>query len=249
MSPLVEAAWIGAITGGVGIISTATVAITGARTTRKVTDRTNKAATANTVLALDAARADRLWDRRADAYIDALRFLQSRQALREEAVRTARFDRQGEDRIRQWLSSFTMPEDWLGVEARMLAYASQPVFDALRESGQANEAIDAARQEWETAREQVGAAPTAERAASDVRTAFDAIKSAIEHADGKDEELLAAIRADLHDRPSLAQLPGDALPPVTRTPRRPVGRRANPVKRAPSRAKLARTSTGDSRKT
>jgi hypothetical protein len=249
MDPLVEAAWIGAITGGVGIVSTATVAITAARTTRRITDRANKAGTANIVLALDAARASRLWEKRADAYVDALRLLHRRQALREEAVRTVRFDRQGEERIRQWLNSFKMPDDWQGIEMRMLAYASPPVFAAVRESAQANDAIDAARQKWEEAREKVSAAATADRAASDVRVAFDAIKSAIQHADSKDEKLLAAIRADLHDRPSQGLLPGDGLPAITRTWRNLTGRRANPAKRTSNGARAAGTSVAGGRGT
>jgi hypothetical protein len=243
MTAVVEAAWIGAIIGGIGIISTATVAIVGARTTRKVTDRTNKAGTANIVLALDAARAGLLWEKRADAYIDALRFLHRRQALRQEALRAARFDQQGEELIRQWLNSVNMPDEWQAVEMRVLAYGSQPVLDALREAGQANDAIGAARQKWEDAREQVSAAATLERAASDVRVAYDAIKSAIEHADGKDEELLAAIRADLHDRTSMALLAQDGLPTIARTPRRWPGRHANPAKRTVNGAKMARTLT------
>ena len=249
MDSLVAAAWIGAITGGVGIVGTATVAITAARTTRRITDRTNKAATANMVLALDAARAERLWEKRADAYVDALKLLRRRQALRGEAVRTARFDRQGEELIRQWLNSFKMPDDWQGIEMRMLAYASQPVFDALRDSALANDAINAARQNWEEAREQVSAAPTAGQAVSDVRIAFDAIKSAIEQADGRDEVLLAVIRADLHDRPSTALFPEDRLPGITRTWRRLTGRNPTPAKRAATGAKVARPSIADGRGT
>jgi hypothetical protein len=61
MSPQVEAAWIAALTGGIGIISTAVVAVIGLRNTRK-------AVTAQ----IEADRRNRIWDKRAAAYADAI---------------------------------------------------------------------------------------------------------------------------------------------------------------------------------
>jgi hypothetical protein len=80
MSPVVEAALIAAITGGVGVVGTVVVAISGHRTTNKTT-----------VLALDAARGDRLWDKQAATYEETLSALLYRADKRRDQVTTARW--------------------------------------------------------------------------------------------------------------------------------------------------------------
>ena len=71
MDPTIAAACIG---GGAAILSggwTALVAITTTRSARRTNQATIDAAAENTKRALDAAREERLWDRRAEAYADA----------------------------------------------------------------------------------------------------------------------------------------------------------------------------------
>jgi hypothetical protein len=68
MQPVVEAAWIAAGAGVLGIAGTVTVAVSGFRNTRKVTGQTIQAAAQDSIRALAAARADRLWEKQAAAY-------------------------------------------------------------------------------------------------------------------------------------------------------------------------------------
>lgn len=68
MQPAVEAAWIASSVGLLSSVGTVIVAISGFRNNRKIADRTIQAAAQGAVLAVDAARADRLWEKQADAY-------------------------------------------------------------------------------------------------------------------------------------------------------------------------------------
>jgi hypothetical protein len=68
MQPVIAAAWIAAGAGVLGIIGTVIVAVSGFRSTQKVTDQTIQAAAKESIRQLDAARADRLWERQATAY-------------------------------------------------------------------------------------------------------------------------------------------------------------------------------------
>jgi hypothetical protein len=83
MQPVVEAAWIAAGTGVLGVVGTVIVAVSGFRNTRKVTDQTIQAAAQDSIRALDAARADRLWEKQATAYASFITHARSyRNALR-----------------------------------------------------------------------------------------------------------------------------------------------------------------------
>jgi len=68
MQSVVEAAWIAAGPGVLGVVGTVTVAVAGYHNTRRVTDQTVQAATQDSIRTLDAARADRLWEQQAAAY-------------------------------------------------------------------------------------------------------------------------------------------------------------------------------------
>ena len=84
------------------------------------------------MLALDAARDDRLWDKRADAYVDAIKELRRGQLIRKDRTRILRYDEATEKRIADWLATYRMPDDWPEIEAHLYCFASQPVFDAQR---------------------------------------------------------------------------------------------------------------------
>ena len=68
MQPVIAAAWIAAGAGVLGVIGTVIVAVSGFRSTHKVTDQTIQAAARESIRQLAAARADRLWERQATAY-------------------------------------------------------------------------------------------------------------------------------------------------------------------------------------
>jgi len=201
------AAWIG---GGAAIVSggwTALVAITTTRTARRTNQATIDAAAENTKRALDAARDERIWEKRAEAYLDAMRFVRHRRDVYDDITRLFRYDEATEERIKKWLDSFQLP-DIRGIEIRLLAYASQPVIDAMNASGAAHEHMTRAHQDWTTAMNQatkgVPGAPTD----AQVAEARAAIEPAAKEATAKEEALLDAIRADLHSRPGQ----GAALP-------------------------------------
>jgi hypothetical protein len=65
---VVEAAWIAASTGAIGVAGTALTAYLGFRNTRKTTEQTVAAGAASTRATLAAAREDRFLERRAAAY-------------------------------------------------------------------------------------------------------------------------------------------------------------------------------------
>jgi hypothetical protein len=208
MDPVITAALIG---GGAAIISggwTALVAVTTTRNARRTNQATIDAAAENTARALDAAREERIWEKRAEAYLDAMRFVRHRQEARENATRTIRYDDATEERIRESLANFRLPES-RDVELRLLAYASQQVIDAVEASGQAHQQIERAYQDWTEA---TGRAKSGGLSASDAAQAIEArtaVRQALKEADSKDEALLVAIREDLHSRPSQSK----ALPP------------------------------------
>jgi hypothetical protein len=118
MSPVIEAAWIATVTGCVGIISTAVVALSGHRTTVKTSKR-----------GLDAAHRERMWDRQADAYVNAIAGIRHQQKIRESRMSTIRFDPPA--------PAPASPVDWAELEPRLLAYASPSVIAALKAASDA----------------------------------------------------------------------------------------------------------------
>jgi hypothetical protein len=201
VDPTVTAAFIG---GGAAIISggwTALVAITTNRNARWTNQAALDAAAESNARTLDAARDERIWEKRAEVYLDAMRLVRHREDVRENTARTLRYDDETEESIKEDLASFKLP-DWRDVELRLLAYASLQVIDAIEVSGTAHQLMEKAYQDWTWAKDwmrQGGpGAPTAEQIAQ----AAEAIKTALKEADIKDALLMAAIRADLHFRPS-----------------------------------------------
>jgi hypothetical protein len=197
----ITAAWIG---GGAVILSggwTALVAVTTTRNARRTNQATLDAAAKNTALALDAAREDRIWDKRADAYVDALYVIRHRQERRGDRTRTIRFDKATEDRRQEWLASFKLPDE-ISMEMRLLAYASESVLAATRAAGEANAKAESAYLYWKglIQESQLSApdAPIRDQATA----ARKAMQPAVDEATRADEALLDAVRSDLHSRPS-----------------------------------------------
>lgn len=164
MDTTVTAAWIGA---GAAIVSggwTALVAITTTRNARRTNQAAIHAAAENTARALDAARTERIWDKRAEVYLDAMRFVRHRQEARENATRTFRYDDAAEERIRESLASFKLPDSW-DVELRLLAYGSRQVIDAVEVSGDAHQRVEQAYQDRIIATDNAKGSLDAQRAA------------------------------------------------------------------------------------
>jgi hypothetical protein len=208
MDPTVTAALI---SGGALILSggwTAFVAFTTTRNARQTTQATIDAAAENTARALDAAREERIWDKRAEAYLDALRLVHQRQDSRAKTMRRLREDEETGESIQESIDGLRLP-GWPDAELRLLAYASPQVIDAVQASRQAHEqllvVLEASAQVRDWSKNSEHNAPPGTQG-SELR---EAIVPGLKHAADTDTALLAAIRADLHSMPSHAA----ALPP------------------------------------
>jgi hypothetical protein len=91
----------------------------------------------NTRKTLLQARDSKLWDERAAVYVDTLAAIHYRQVERDRELTEnrgkAKKDKEALDRSEAYLASFE-PPDWHTLEARLLAFASSPVAEAVRRS-------------------------------------------------------------------------------------------------------------------
>ena len=199
------------ISAGATIISvsaTAFVAVRAYHMTRTTNAETIQAGIENTIRVLNGARDDRIWDKRAEAYVDALRYLHRTQTQRQDMAHTGRYVHEAEQQLEEWRVGLLTTE-WQEIQARLVAYASQPVLEALQASEYAIGWFRDRFQNWKWMRDNVDTDPEGPTA-SDVRSADEAIRQAMEEASRRDEALLEAIRAELHSRPSQ----GTALTPM-----------------------------------
>jgi hypothetical protein len=90
MDATIVAALISGGVGAIGIVGTVVTSVVGSKNTREATGRTVEAGTAQNRATLIAAREDRLWERRAAAYEEALTGLLHRQAKRHFDTRQFR---------------------------------------------------------------------------------------------------------------------------------------------------------------
>jgi hypothetical protein len=177
------------IAGGAATV----VAIVGYLFNWSSTRKTIEAGTANTVRALDAARDDRVWDKRAAAYEETLAGMLYRQAKQQDRMRLLRYGPDYEKGLQDFYASYD-PPSWFVTQARLLAYASQEVKDAFDAAFTAEVEVRTRYEEWKEKTEH------AEGLAA--LSALESVKSAMEDASAKDDALVAAIRAGLHGKPS-----------------------------------------------
>lgn len=194
MDPTIAAALIGV--GGVVI-----VAVAGYWTTIRTTRMT-----------LAAAKDGRIWESRATAYVDALAAVHYRQVRREYDTRSYRLDGDGEARAKAYLDAYKAP-DWYELEARLQAFASQPVVTTTQAGAKAHMAAVTAYQAWQLAAGQTGADNEARRQgipvpsppgeASGNIALHKAQVEARKAADDADDALVELIREELqgHGRP------------------------------------------------
>jgi hypothetical protein len=96
------------------------------------------------------------------------------------------------------------PPGWFVTQARLLAYAAQEVRDAFDASFEAEVEVRMRYEEWKYKTDR---AKGPEIHAAMEAVAMEAVESAMEDARAKDDALLAAIRAELHSRPSKELIP------------------------------------------
>jgi hypothetical protein len=127
MSPQVEAAWIAGASGLLGVIvgvaGTTIVAVVGFRNTKRASEATNQTTTNITTATIAAARGDRLYDKRAEVYVDLL------------VLMYYQHERRGHMRIAAAAGEFDfkveldpVPVDWHMIEARLQAFGTVEVF-------------------------------------------------------------------------------------------------------------------------
>jgi hypothetical protein len=221
VTPTIEAAWIAAGAAGFGVVSTATVAVVGFRSTKNATIRAIAASTANTKATLAAARRDRLWDKQGAAYEEVIAALQHRQMKRQHELRMYRLDEDSEQQLKDFFASYE-PPGWFQAQARLRAYASDEVWEAFEATRRADLEVWGLRLRWsmlaEDARQAVesgnpGAAPDGEVM---IKARRD-INPALQEAEAKDEVVIKLIREELRSEPEST---GMALEPSIRRRRR-----------------------------
>jgi hypothetical protein len=174
------------ITGG----WTTIVALAGYWFGKKNLDATLASADSNAINALDADHAARLWEKKAQIYVDTLRALVTRRDMRQAELGKAEQSLENQAVVEAWLKSIPNPQ-WHDLEARLLAYAPK-MEDAIRETTQSDQAFwsllgDAKDPNTGDSR------PSRKEVADAMQAAFDA-----------DERLSQEMQADLHRKPSEA---------------------------------------------
>jgi hypothetical protein len=157
VSTVIEAAWItvggGAFAAVVGVTGAVIGARIALRSARQTTDAAIRSASQDVRAQIEAGSEDiraqleaerdrRLWEKRAEAYADAIATVMHRTRCRGfkmvEVMTGEKNELPGE------------VASWAEVEARVLAYASEEVFSALRAAGDTDRGFYTAVRLWET---------------------------------------------------------------------------------------------------
>lgn len=203
MNPVIEAAWIAAGVGALGVTGTVVTAIAGFRNSRDATQRTIEAGAANTVMTLNAARDDRLWELRAAAYEETIASLLYRQTQRQHELRMFRRTvRATERQLDEFLATYQPPGQF-EAQARLVAYASDEVRKAFEATRQADAEIRDRCKSWTGLTEAAKklAPANASEASSTIMKIIDDIKPTLEEAETTDEALVRLIRSELRSPP------------------------------------------------
>jgi hypothetical protein len=198
MSPVIEAASIAAGVSLLSLVGTVAVAVSGHRTTQKTNSKTIQAGTDNTVRALEAAREDRLWDKRAAAYEEAIAYLLYRKARRGQLFQ-ALYQREDPDERMEQLYGDFKPAPMLEIQGRVTSYSSEAVRAAFESAERADNDFRVI---------QIMSIPLLRASkdpdSADVLAAKSKIRAADDDAEEKDQELIKLIRNELHSKPSLS---------------------------------------------
>jgi hypothetical protein len=184
------------ITGG----WTTIVALAGYWFGKKNLDATLASADQNAINALNADHAARLWEKKAQIYVDTLRTLVTRRDMRKAELGKAEQSLEDQAAVDKWLKTIPNP-NWHDLEARLLAYAPE-MEDAIRKTTVTDDAF------WSLLRDAIDpntgdSRPSQKDVADAKQAAFDA-----------DELLRKAMQAELHQKPSQ-----EAVQPVTAEPK------------------------------
>ena len=195
MTPVETAAVISGCfaTGSVG--HTAYVAIRGFWSTREATTRAIEAASDDTRRTLSAAREERIWEKRSTAYQETVAYLLYRQERRSFRPFSHITGRDLGTAMRFWFGAY-QPPGWSELQGRLVAYASDAVVAAYKESGAADSEARHKFDAWQTAYDQARGNPlTGDDPAEG--EAKDRLFAAERAAREKDQELIDLIRSEL----------------------------------------------------
>ena len=199
------------VVGVVGVVATAVTAWIGSWNTRRATERTVKAGSGANRATLVAAREDRLWERRAAAYEEALTGLLHRQAKRHFDLREHRVT--DEKKMSDFYESYQLPGIF-ETESRLTAYASNPVLEAHTATRGAHAGVvvayshraalrDSNRMAAQTGRVE---GVVSQEIMTDAQRKLDA---SLQDADARDDALIEIIRTELRSRPEAAMPPAE----------------------------------------
>jgi hypothetical protein len=150
MDPLVEAAWIAAGATLVGVGGTVIVAVVGFRNTRRATEATNETTRNTTTATIAAARDDRLYEKRAEVYIELLMFVTMDAAHKAtwQADLTSAQDAELAKYLREEVVNYESPGTPL-FYARLHVYGTEAVFEAYDSYADSSLRAGAAFKAWQ----------------------------------------------------------------------------------------------------
>jgi hypothetical protein len=134
----------------------------------------------------------------ADLYAELFAFAVHRKDVRDNRLRTIRYPPEGEAAIQTVLDSYQPPQ-WFTFHARVLAFGSEAVSDAVVASRDTDNRIWPAWQARTDAKQAAAADPAGDGAQAAARLTEESKKLA--EADKADAVLVQAIRDELHIRP------------------------------------------------
>lgn len=200
MNPSIEAAWIAAGSGllgvAIGVTGTAIVALAGFRSTRRATANTLAASSADIRAQIEASstslreqieagRRSQYWEKRAAAYEAILAAIRHRASIRHFQLDMFRLPEQANEKALADISE-REPPGWYETVGRLLAYGSDDVLTAFEAAQDADRMAAKAALTWKTLGEQ-----------------HEAMYEALKVAEQKDEALLQLIRSELRSSPGL----------------------------------------------
>lgn len=144
MDPTVEAAWIAAGVAAFGIAGTVVVAVVAAKITKRTNSETLEAAADNLKRTLDAARDDRLWEKKTLAYEEIIAYLLYIQAKRRLLLRRGfiTYNKEYEEASDRRVGDYK-PASWWELQARLAAYGSLESHAAFEASVKADNEVGA----------------------------------------------------------------------------------------------------------
>jgi hypothetical protein len=201
MNPVVEASLI---SGGWATV----VAALGYSFNRATTTATIQAVNTNAMNALDAAHAAQLWEKRAEAYVDAITAITRRRARRQYLASPVQIG-DGEAQKRVVEEAFTAPkdEDWARASAQIAVYATQSVRDSMLAANKADSQVTVNLMYHKFLTERLNISGPGGPTGEQIMAAFNAIRAAAEAGNQADSALEILIQADLELRPSATLRP------------------------------------------